>query len=441
LRIAFTAGAAAVAVAPALFWHVVNAPLRGTCTGRENTSRGILVRFRARFGIGLTLLLGAAGCYSQGTNATSDHRAAAIQLEQQGQFVQSVSEWHKFMNAHPESAEAYAHLGLLDARQEHYKEAVPLYRKALALEPRMPGLRMNLGLSLFKSGAMQEAIQAFTPLLRIEPADSPDVARATTLIGLAHYSLGEYAAAIPFFKKVTAQDPQNLPFRFTLAQSCLNAKQFQCVLDVYQEILKLNAESAEADMLAGEALDEMKNTNGAIEQFRAAVKADPKLPNAHFGLGYLLWTQNQFEEAAQEFQAELVNVPDNPQALTFLADSDLQLGKSDDALPLIEKAIQLDSNNARAHMDLGIIYASSGRQEDALRELKTAVKLTPEDANVHWRLARLYQSMGRKEEAKVEFEKTSSLHKAENDSIFTKLKDAQVKGKPSESTNEPPASK
>ena len=225
----------------------------------------------------------------------------------------------------------------------------------------------------------------------------------------------------------------------SLAQSCLQARQYQCVLDVYQEILTLNAESAEADMLAGEALDEMKNTNGAIEQFRAAVKADPRLPNAHFGLGYLLWTQNQFEEAAREFQAELVNVPDNPQALTFLADCDIQLGKSDDALPLVEKAIQLDSNNARAHMDLGVIYASNGRPQDALREFKTAVKLTPEDANVHWRLARLYQSMGRKDEAKVEFDKTSSLHKAENDSIFTKLKAAQDKGKPAESTSEPPA--
>ncbi len=87
-----------------------------------------------------------------------------------------------------------------------------------------------------------------------------------------------------------------------LAHSCLSAKQYQCVLDVYHEILLLNAESAEADMLAGEALDEMKNTAGAIEQFRAAVKADPREPNVHFGLGYLLWTQNQFDEAAKEFE-------------------------------------------------------------------------------------------------------------------------------------------
>jgi tetratricopeptide (TPR) repeat protein len=162
--------------------------------------------------------------------ATSDHREAAIQLEQQGQIAESESEWHAFLIGHPGSAEAYAHLGLLEARQEHFKEAVPLYRRALALDPRMPGLRLNLGLSLFKSGAMKDAIVTFTPLLKSLPAESPDSLRVSTLIGLAHYSLGEYAAAIPFFKTATAHDPQNLPFRMSLAQSCLWARQYQCVL-------------------------------------------------------------------------------------------------------------------------------------------------------------------------------------------------------------------
>jgi hypothetical protein len=38
-------------------------------------------------------------------------------------------------------------------------------------------------------------------------------------------------------------------------------------------------------MLVGEALDEMKDTIGATQEFRSAVQANPKEPNAHFGLG------------------------------------------------------------------------------------------------------------------------------------------------------------
>ena len=47
--------------------------------------------------------------------------------------------------------------------------------------------------------------------------------------------------------------------------------------------------------------------------------------------------------------------------------------------------------------------------------------------------------MGNKEEANVEFQKTKTLHKEETDTIFSKLKAAQDKGKPTEDKSSPPA--
>jgi tetratricopeptide (TPR) repeat protein len=383
-------------------------------------------------------VLGLA-CSAALVSSQSDSRQTALSLQQQGRTIEAENAWRSVLKDHPTDADAFANLGLLEARQEHYKDAVTYYRKALALKPQLPGLRLNIGLSEFKGGDLRAAIRTFLPLLKTKPNSSPEALRLSTLIGLAHYGLGQYAAAVPYLKQATASDPQNLPFRLALAHSCLSARQFQCVLDVYHEILSLNAESAEADMLAGEALDEMRNHAAAIDQFRAAVKADPKFPEVHFGLGYLLWSQNQFEEAANEFKAELENVPDNAQALAFLADADMQIGKSEEALPLVEKAIRIDPRIERAHLDRGILQADANKREEALREFKAAEKLAPDDPNVHWRMARLYQSMGMKQQARIEFDKTSSLHKAENATIFSKLKAAQEKGKPAEEPTPLPA--
>ena len=382
-----------------------------------------------RWGLFVCLLVAAfpARYHAQAAVGDDDPRQMAMMFEQQGEPAKALTAWEAVLKDHPQDAEAHAQLGLLEARQEHYDAAVASYRKALALRPQMPGLRLNLGLALFKSGRMKDAASTFLPLLKTLPADSEETLRVTTLIGLARYGAGDYAGAVPFLKKAVAADSQNLPFRLTLAQSCLWSKQYHCVLDVYREIVILNENSAEADMLAGQALDEMKDRPAAIEQFRAAVQADPKMPDVHFGLGYLLWAQLKFDEAAKELEAELTNNPDHAQALTYLADCHIQMNNPEPALPLLEKAVRLDSKIELAHVDLGVLYANAGKNGDALRELKTAELLDPRDQNVHWRLGRFYKSIGNKAEAELEFQKTRSLQKAADKSIFDKLHSAQEK--------------
>jgi len=107
--------------------------------------------------------------------------------------------------------------------------------------------------------------------------------------------------------------------------------------------------------------------------------------------------------------------------------------KYDGLLPTeMRRLKQLEDENAKLRKVVADLSLDKEMLQDALRELTTAVRLMPRDSNIHWRLARLYQAMGRKEEAKMEFEKTSSLHKAENESIFTQLKAAQEKEKPTD---------
>ena len=377
---------------------------------------------------GFILALTVACAMAQGPAAKTPEgqRETALALEQQGKYTEAETAWQAYLKAHSSNPEPYAHLGLLEARQEHYKEAVPFYRKALAMNPNVPGLRLNLGLALFKAGDLKQAIHEFKALLKAAAPDSADAQRLTILIGMSHYGLAEYAEAAPFLKEAAARDQQNLPLRLALAHSCLWSKQYQCVLDVYHEILTLNSESPEADMLAGEALDEMKDKDGATKMFRAAVQANPKEPNVHFGLGYLLWTQRKYPEAVQEFQAELANDPDHVQAILYLADADIQMSHHETALPLLEKVVQLDPSQSLAHLDLGIIYSDAGRNDDAVRELSLAARLTPDDVNVHWRLGRLYRTLGKKEEAKAEFEKASSLNKAVDDALFKKMSDGHA---------------
>lgn len=359
--------------------------------------------------------------------------AIPSQLDQHENGTESEAALVASSKAHPTDPMPLARLGLLEAREGRLPQAIVFYRKAMALNPNVPGLSLNLGLALFKDGQYKDAIQMFTPLLKSQPPSSPEKQRLNVLVGMSHYGLAEYAAAVPYLKQAADRDSQNLPLLLTLAHSCLLSKQYPCVLDVYHRMIAQNAESAEADMLVGEALDEMKDTNGATREFRAAVHANPREPNAHFGLGYLLWTQLQFQEASQEFQAELENTADYSKAMLYLADSYIKLNRNEDARPLLERVVALEPTNSMGLLDLGIVYAEANRKEDALREFKAAAALTPDDVNVHMWLGRLYRSTGKSSEAKMEFDKAKSLNRTNHDALITVMSSAREKGKMSSS--------
>lgn len=348
-------------------------------------------------------------------------REAALALEQQGKLVEAEAAWSALLKARPRNPEPYAHLGLLAARQQRYSEAIPYYRKALAINPAIPGLRLNLGLALFKAGDLAAAAPEFETLLKAAPAVAPEAQRLAILAGMSYYGLARYRQAAPFLEQAAGRDPENLVLQLALAHCYLWSKQSQKVLDVYHRILAVNPDSAEADMLAGEALDAMKDNAGSTRMFRDAVKADPKLPNVHFGLGYLLWTQKQYHEAASEFQAELANDPTHEQSLLYLGDTLIQLNRSAEAEPVLRQAIALSPSFGLAHLDLGIIALDAGRNDEAFAELTAAARLMPDDINVHWRLGRLYRTLGRKDEARAEFDKASSLNKAADEDLYKKL--------------------
>ncbi|MGA7523061.1 MAG: tetratricopeptide repeat protein [Acidobacteriaceae bacterium] len=374
-----------------------------------------------------TLLLVLAAC-PYAAAPQSDARAAAFALEREGKNAEAEAAWRKLAAESPSNAEPLAHIGFLEARQEHYAAAVAFYRKALAIDPAMPGLHLNLGLAYFKAGEYREAIHVFEPMLKAQPAHSVETDQLTLLLGMSHYGLGEYRAAAPYLMGASASDPQNLTLLLTLANSCLLSRQYPCVIDAYHRIVALNAQSAEADMLVGEALDAMKDTDGAIREFRAAAAASPKEPNVHFGLGYLLWTRKEYAEAAQEFQAELANNPGYTNAMQYLADSELHMDHIDQAQALLEKVVSSDPRVFLARLDLGVIDAKADRRQDALRELKAAAAIKPNDVNVHWQLGRLYRTMGDMPQARREFAKTRTLNQAENTALVNLMAPVPANG-------------
>ena len=121
-------------------------------------------------------------------------RMRAMALEQQGQNTEAEQIWEGIAKGDPGDGEAFAHLGLIEARQEHYEAAIGYYRQAMAINSGIPGVQMNLGLALFKVAQFPDAIESFSAEIKKHPGDL----RLTILLGMAHYGMKDYLVAIPY---------------------------------------------------------------------------------------------------------------------------------------------------------------------------------------------------------------------------------------------------
>lgn len=98
-----------------------------------------------------------------------------------------------------------------------------------------------------------------------------------------------------------------------------------------------------------------------------------------------------------------------------------------EAFPLYERVLQLDSLNADALKNIGVIYSAVGNQVGAEEYLKRALAIRPDDPQLYNNLGTIYSETGRLEEAltyhkkAVALDGTETLYRGNLGLAYTKL--------------------
>ena len=99
--------------------------------------------------------------------------------------------------------------------------------------------------------------------------------------------------------------------------------------------------------------------------------------------GMLLLHEKRYREALAEFRLLEKQSPLNPDALSGEGIALALMGRSDEAIDTLKRALAVDPSYWLAHRELGILYWSKGRKQDAAEELEPLIVLHPDDAPVN----------------------------------------------------------
>ena len=280
------------------------------------------------------------------------------------------------LKRNPNSYDGLRLKGYVAMIDRHYSEAIELLRKADSVKPGQGDVTQALMESLIRNGQGPEAEKLGTTFLGRQKNFIP------VYDALYGYYMTEHrdGDAEQLLKNKIAANPGVLLFRLQLARHYLDAQKVEEMSAVLKQVQ-----------------DDSKD-----------------FPDGRLAVGDFYRANNRLDDALRVLQEGAAL--GGKQKTTFQqrsADVLVAMGKSAQALPVLENILKADAGNVEARSLRAAIHLASGKPEDsqaALTELSQLVKEQPKDALIHYNLGRAWLAKGNTEAALAEFQEGLRLN-------------------------------
>jgi tetratricopeptide (TPR) repeat protein len=272
-------------------------------------------------------------------------------------------------------------LGNLAISEQQFEQATAYLDQALELLPDDTDLRVDDAVAWFRRGEAQKAAELLESVLSVDSGN----ARAHNALGRIFLFEGDTGRAVSELQKARAIDP-DFETQYFLGVALLRSKKSSEAADLFVELRESMGESAALHVLFGRAYTITHFPEQAVQEFRKAIKVDPKYPRAHALLGYAtleFYGETSYPQAKELFQQELQLQPDDYLSLVLLGICDTSLREYRAAETVLLRATRLRADGPSPYLYLGETYTATGRFELAVGALRKYVSLarTPQESN------------------------------------------------------------
>lgn len=139
--------------------------------------------------------------------------------------------------------------------------------------------------------------------------------------------------------------------------------------------------------------------DAALASFGLALERNPRLTEAHMGMGNVYRELGDFEKASGAFERAVQTNPNSVDAHYSLGLMRHLMGRFSDAIASYLRALTIDPNSFDANRDLAAAYLQINRPNDALPYAQRAVQLDPDDQGAWANLAATFSLAERYSEA------------------------------------------
>jgi tetratricopeptide (TPR) repeat protein len=272
----------------------------------------------------------------------------------------------RWVKARPDSPEAHLLKGRFELARDNINGAFEGLKRARSLGGHQPELDLLQALIAAKHGRPMEAEPVLRQAFEAASAPDPQLDEALARVYLETFDLVRATAVLDRWAREAPDDPRPHLWR------------------------------AEIDSRRESAPDAVLN------DYREALKRDPRLERARLGMADELRKAHGNAEAATEYDKYLSLKPNDLAAHLGAGQNLLEMGEDEAATRHLEQVLTLDPKNALALKQFAEADLNRGDFAAALAHLDRAIKIDPYDLPVRHRRRLTLAWLERNDEAKAE---------------------------------------
>lgn len=226
--------------------------------------------------------------------------------------------------------------------------------------------------------------------------------------------IGQYDQAIETYAKVPKEDEAYHAAELGRAEALRASGDMDAAIAVLEELAKSHGSMPVVSSTLGDYLRQDERYDEAVTAYTEALSKVAEVSERHWFLFYARAISyerlDKWTEAEADFRKALDLNPEQPQVLNYLGYSLVEKQvKLDEALDMIERAVEARPNAGYIVDSLGWVLYRLGRYEEAVPHMERAAELMPIDPVVNDHLGDVYWAVGREREAEFMWKRALSF--------------------------------
>jgi len=366
-----------------------------------------------------------------------DHATSGISLAKEGKLPEAEQELRTAVRAAPAIAQYRAQLASILGLQEKWKESLQSFQKAVALAPQNLDFRRETAAVQWQLGLMSSAEKNLNYVLEKHPNDPGSL----LLLGLVNEKEGNYATAARLldsqFDLVISQPERTVALFHSLIRSGQRTQLARVI-----EILKQHANDqvwagtlsqctqiaavagdldtagllfsvipaneparADAGLQLAKALYSHGQVPAAKQLLLQLAEEGVKSADLQALLGACFEAEHQPTLAREAYQREIDLDPSRIDYYNDLISLLLDLGKTNDAVAIANRALKVAPNDARPWVWKGHVSLQANAYQDAIESYTHASELDRSNVDAILGVATIYFILGKNDAAIAEYKK------------------------------------